>query len=184
MNESQDDLDALRSTGAEADRFLKSLEADQVRDQLSPVENKQVPQKPVPAEPVVSPQHPSSQRAEQEQGNPGIGLLIIAIFITPLLLVWLFQTSSQEPVSSTPPLRYSKSCGSPPGAGKRWWPVLGRPNRQLLQTIRNRYCGDAYINEEGSLQVASFDSRNGAESFRLRLEAATGSSFRVGQGRY
>ena len=182
MNESQDDLDALRSTGAEADRFLKSLEADQARDQLSPVENKQVPQKPVPAQPVVSPQHPSSQRAEQEQGNPGIGVLIIAIFITPLLLVWLFQTSSQEPVSSTPPLRYSKSCGSPPGAGKRWWPVLGRPNRQLLQTIRNRYCGDAYINEEGSLQVASFDSLEGAERFRRRLQKSTGAAFRVGNG--
>ena len=46
MNESQDDLDSLRSTGAEADRFLKSLEADQARDQLSPVENKQVPRNP------------------------------------------------------------------------------------------------------------------------------------------
>ena len=184
MNESNDDLDSLRSTGAEADRFLKSLEADQARAQQPPVEHKQIPRKPFQSHPVAAPQNVSSTREEQEQGNAGVGLLILAIFITPLLLVWFWQTSSQEPVSSTPPLRYSKSCGSPPGAGKRWWPVLGRANRQLLQTIRTRYCGDAYINEEGSLQVASFDSRNGAESFRLRLEAATGSSFRVGQGRY
>ena len=81
-------------------------------------------------------------------------------------------------------LRCVSSSSSLPGDGRRWWPVLGLSSRQLLQTIRNRYCGDAYINEEGSLHVASFDSRNGAESFRLRLEAATGSSFRVGQGRY
>ena len=183
MSESQDDLDSLRSTSAEADRLLKSLEADQARADHSPVEHQRVEPQPVQLQPVVSTGQGASPRAEQEQGNPGIGLLIIAILITPLLLVWLFQTSSQEPVSSTPPLRYSSSCGSPPGAGKRWWPVLGRANRQLLQTIRNRYCGDAYINEEGALQVASFDSWNGAESFRLRLEAATGSSFRVGQGR-
>lgn len=182
MNESQDDLDSLRSTGAEADRFLKSLEADQARADQSPVDHKPVQLQPVQSQPVVSTQHASDSYTEQDQGNPGIGLLIIAIFITPLLLVWFFQTSSQEPVSSTPSLRYSRSCGSPPGTGKRWWPVLGRANRQLLQTIRNRYCGDAYINEEGALQVASFDSWNGAESFRLRLEAATGSSFRVGQG--
>ena len=111
-------------------------------------------------------------------------LLIIGIVLMPFLFAWDMQTSSKAPRGATPPLGYSATCGSPSGAGKRWWPVLGSANRQLLQTIRKRYCGDAYINEEGALQVASFDSWNGAEAFRLQLEAATGSSFRVGRGHY
>ena len=179
MSDSPGDLDSLRSTGAEADRLLKSLETEPLQVQQKPVQRQ-----PVQSHPAVPAQHASSSPSAQEQANPVMVLLIVAIVLTPFLFAWVTQTSSQSPRSANPPLRYSASCGSPSGAGKRWWPVLGRANRQLLKTIRNRYCADAYINEEGALQVASFDSWNGAESFRLRLEAATGSSFRVGQGRY
>ena len=173
MNESQDNLNSLRSTGAEADRFLKSLEADQAHTQ----------QKPAHPHPAESIQQEYTPNVLQEQENRGIGMPIIIFLMSSLFLVWLLQMNSQESVSPASPLRFSRSCGSPPGAGKRWWPVLGRANRQLLQSIRTSYCGDAYINEQGALQVASFDSWNGAEAFRLRLEAATGTSFRVGQER-
>lgn len=178
MSESKDDVDSLLSIRADADYFLKVL--DDVEEEAQPSSDQ--PQSPQ-SDPLVSSHHDSAFHDEQEIENPLPGLLIIGILLVVSLFVWLSQSKTQEPVSTLPPLGYSSSCGSLPGTGKRWWPVLGRANRQFLQTIRNRYCGDAYINEEGALQVASFDSWNGAESFRLRLEAATGSSFRVGQGR-
>ena len=61
--------------------------------------------------------------------------------------------------------------------------MLGAADPSLLSTVRSRFCGDAYINVEGELQVASFGSWEDAEAFRVRIEQATGQTFRVGLGR-
>ena len=113
--------------------------------------------------------------------HPALVLLIIAILLSPLVLLVVFWNGQQASVESLPALRYASSCGSQPGAGKRWWPVLGPPDRNLLRTIRDRYCSDAYITAEGSLQVASFDSWEGADRFRRQLDRVLGGRFRVGQ---
>lgn len=180
MNEWQNDLEFLRSTGAEADRFLKSLEAESEQIRQHHVQEQKFQSQQVESQPIVSAKHALSLKREED--NSGTTVLIISVILAPFFLFWIWQTNSQDSRSTVPPLSYSASCGSPAGANKRWWPVLGTANRQLLQTIRNHYCGDAYINAEGVLQVASFDSWNGAEAFRLQLEAATSSSFRVGRG--
>ena len=80
-------------------------------------------------------------------------------------------------------LSYNASCGSPDSTTGRWWPVLGAADPSLLSTVRSRFCGDAFLNVEGALQVASFGSREDAEAFRARIEQATGQTFRVGLGR-
>ena len=45
------------------------------------------------------------------------------------------------------------------------------------------YCGDAYINEQGALQIASFSTENAARDFAAQISRATGANFRVGQSR-
>jgi hypothetical protein len=59
--------------------------------------------------------------------------------------------------------------------------VLGPPNQELLNKVSSQYCGDAFINDNGYLQVASFDNEAEALSFVTRISAATGTSFRVGE---
>ena len=122
-----------------------------------------------------------SDGTANSSAHPALVLLIIAILLSPLLLLVVWRIGEQTSVESLPALRYVSSCGSPPGAGKRWWPVLGPPDRRLLRTIRDRYCGDAFITAEGSLQVASFDSLEGAERFRSQLNRVLGDRLRVGQ---
>lgn len=129
---------------------------------------------------VVDNQRDSVDTANSS-AHPALVFLIIAILLSPLLLLVVWRIGEQTSVESLPALRYASSCGSPPAAGKRWWPVLGPPDRRLLRTIRDRYCGDAYITSEGSLQVASFDSLEGAERFRRQLDRVLGDRFRVGQ---
>ena len=129
---------------------------------------------------VVDNQRDSVDTANSS-AHPALVLLIIAILLSPLVLLAVWLNGEQTSVESLPALRYASSCGSSPGAGKRWWPVLGPPDRRLLRTIRDRYCGDAFITAEGSLQVASFDSLEGAERFRRQLDRVLGDRFRVGQ---
>ena len=65
----------------------------------------------------------------------------------------------------------------------QWWPVLGPANARLVSTIKTDYCGDAYINEQGALQIASFSTENAARDFAAQISRATGANFRVGQSR-
>jgi len=84
--------------------------------------------------------------------------------------------------TSTPtPLSWQSSCGSAPVSGSRWWPVLGPA--EAVDTIRSRFCGDAYVTVYGYAQVASFSSFEEATAFAQRLSGASGYSFRVGEPR-
>jgi hypothetical protein len=74
-----------------------------------------------------------------------------------------------------------RSCGSSVGSGDTWWPVLGPPNQ--LDVIKQSHCRDAYINLEGSLQVASFSTEADARAFSEHLTNSIGVNFRVGQPR-
>ena len=168
-------LKDIRSTGDEAQRWLDALESDQTDSSTD-------------AEPVVPITHSQAQTesfATKDQAHPALILIIIAILISPLILLAVYQTGrGSSSSSSTPtPLGYNASCGSPGSSTGRWWPVLGAADPSLLSTVRGRFCGDAYINLEGALQVASFGSWEDAEAFRVRIQQATGQTFRVGLGR-
>ena len=168
-------LKDIRSTGDEAQRWLDALESDQTH---SPTDD----------EPVVPITHSQAQAASfstRDQAHPALILLIIFILISPLILLSVYQRGSISlPSSPIPtPLGYNASCGPQSSSTGRWWPVLGAADPLLLSTVRSRFCGDAYINVEGAMQVASFGSWEDAEAFRVRIEQATGQPFRVGLGR-
>ena len=166
-----DNKNQLRSTAEEAERFLQALDAEP--DQVI------APQQPQTPAPRVGGDAMGSNAA-----HPALLVLIIVILLSPLALYVLWQNIKQPPSDLLPALSYTSSCGSAPGVGKRWWPVLGPADRSLLRTIRNQYCGDAFITPEGSLQIASFDSWQGANRFRQQLQKATKGTFRVGTSIY
>jgi hypothetical protein len=178
----RDGFDQLRSTAEEAERFLQSLDQETDPGVRSPVSDSSVISE--LADDVGfddGDQSLSPSVSGNDSAHPALVLLIIAMMLSPLVLLVVWRNGEQTSVESLPGLRYASSCGSPPGVGKRWWPVLGPPDRNLLRTIRDRYCGDAYITAAGSLQVASFDSLEGAERFRRHLDHVLGGRFRVGQ---
>ena len=175
MSNTDQPLKDIRSTGDEAQRWLDALESDQDHS-------------PADAGPVVPITHSQAQTesfATRDQAHPGLIILIIAILTSPLILLAVYQSGRGSLSSSSmpTPLVYNTSCGSPGSSTGRWWPVLGAADPSLLSTVRSRFCGDAYINVEGALQVASFGSWEDAEAFRVRIEQATGQKFRVGLGR-
>ena len=182
MTSQRDGFDQLRSTAEEAERFLQSLD-----QKIDPGVRSSVSESFVISERADDvgfddgDQSLSPSASGKDSAHPALVLLIIAILLSPLVLLVVWRNGQQASVESLPALRYASSCGSQPGAGKRWWPVLGPPDRSLLRTIRDRYCGDAYITAAGSLQVASFDSLEGAERFRRQLDRVLGGRFRVGQ---
>ena len=186
MTAQGDGLDQLRFTAEEADRFLQALDTEQERVTASPAVDSSVTsaQADVASHGVDDGLEQTTTSSGRQAEHPGFVALVIAILLSPLALLMLLQIGEQRSAESLPALRYASSCGSSPGPGKRWWPVLGPPSRSLLRTIRDQYCGDAYFTDEGSLQVASFDSWQGADRFRQQLQKATGTSFRVGEGAY
>lgn len=175
MNDTDQPLKDISSTGDEAQRWLDALESDQTHS-------------PTDAEPVVPITHSQAQTesfASKDQAHPALILVIIVVLISPLILLAAYQSGRGSSSSSPTPtlLGYNASCGSPDSSTGRWWPVLGAADPSLLSTVRSHFCGDAYINLEGALQVASFGSWEDAEAFRARIEQATGQTFRVGLGR-
>lgn len=106
---------------------------------------------------------------------------VAALFVFGLLAGVVAGVAMLIPkLSSTqPPLRWLPSCGSAPVSGSRWWPVLGPA--EAVDSIRSRYCGDAYVTAFGYAQVASFSSFEEASSFAQRLSADSAYSFRVGE---
>ena len=177
-----DNKKQLLSTAEEAERFLKALEAegDQV---MAP----QQPKPPVPrvgVDAISVDTEVAAASSGSDKAHPALVVFLVTILLSPLALFFLWQNIAQSPSETLPVLRYASSCGSAPGVGKKWWPVLGLPDRSLLRTIRNQYCGDAYITAEGSLQVASFDSWQGANQFRQQLQKVTKASFRIGTATY
>jgi len=110
-------------------------------------------------------------------------VLSLILLTGPFILISLLQTMGSN--KSKYQISYASSCGSSKSyRGQIWWPVLGRNDLALLRKIRKNYCGDAYINASGHLQLASFTSRSEAETFKKTLEGVTGERFRVGEGRY
>ena len=167
----------LWSTSEEAERFLAEFTGE-------PAE--QVPED-VPVEPGTqgSESTPSAPPARQ---TPPFGLVLVPFaLMIGLMASWHHQASSPPPPSpsSAQPqedLMFRRSCGSTSSTSGQWWPVLADPDRSLLAAVRNRYCGDAYINANGMPQVASFNNPQQAEQLAERLSAATGSTFRRGEG--
>jgi serine/threonine-protein kinase len=97
------------------------------------------------------------------------------------LLALIAFSSARKSTTLVTPLTYQSSCGSLSSSSGEWWPVLGPAKDDLLENVRSRYCGDAYVNANGYLQVASFNSPSEAEQFVERLSIATGASFRMGE---
>ena len=177
-----DNKNQLRSTAEEAERFLQALDAEP--DQVMAPQQPQTPAPRVGEDKNFVATDGAAASSGSDEAHPALLVLIFVILLSPLVLFVLWQNIEQSSSESLPVLRYASSCGSAPGEGKRWWPVLGPADRSLLRTIRNQYCGDAYITPEGSLQIASFDSWQGANRFRQQLQKATKASFRVGTSIY
>ena len=81
----------------------------------------------------------------------------------------------QQPVSSS--LSYRSSCGSLKRSDTTWYAVVGA--RSSHNTIKERYCGDAFVRKDGYSQVASFSNINQAQNFANVLSAETGLQFWV-----
>jgi hypothetical protein len=124
----------------------------------------------------------------------GLPLSMVWLIILPLLglsaaLGFAIRsgmgTASKHSVQDRAPsqrLAYLVSCGSKTNLNKPlMWPVLAEYDLVLLQVVRRSYCGNAYKNSNGTLQVASFISEQKAQNFAHLLSEATGKPFRVGQ---
>jgi hypothetical protein len=114
-----------------------------------------------------TPQLPASQK------NALIAGILLAGGVAILAAVISNRPTQQASLS------WQSSCGSPPVSGSSWWPVLGPA--EAVETVRSRFCGDAYVTADGAAQVASFSSNEDATAFAQRLSVASGFSFRVGQ---
>ena len=183
QNRSDKDIEDISQ---ESDRLLGFLDELQSQAELPPK-----------TEPVLPPK-PELEKASRSASWPwilglmGVGLVGVGLAIGLALSGGNRQAplgesrSSRQPERSTEPLAFQASCGStapsaPLASPKSWWPVLADADSALLALVKSNYCGDAYINRENALQVASFTTAEQAHLYAQRLSAATGRSFRVGQ---
>ena len=171
----QDDLfHDVRLTGQEASRLLDALENDSEEESLiNPRSSDSVP--------------PDLQSTETTKPDHLSGcwvfLMVLGLMVGGgLLIAFLVEGLNNSTLINNNELGFRDSCGSKASATGRWWPVLGTVDATLLSSVRDSYCGDAYINEDGALQVASFATEDEARAFAEKLSRATGSGFRVGQG--
>ena len=155
-------LSDIRQTGDDAERLLRLLDDPDRGDRADM----------------------SSVQADREQraAHPLLIVLIGAVLLAPLI-VFLWAASRPSSVAPNGALRWQASCGSSSSPGGRWWPVLGPSSRSVLNRVKRNYCGDAYLNAGGAVQVASFGTRKAALRFRDRISEVTGLRFRVGRGR-
>jgi hypothetical protein len=179
QNRSDKDIEDISQ---ESDRLLGFLNELQSQPVLPPKSEPELPPKP------ELEKAPRSDRWVWILGLMGVGLVGVGLAIGLALsggnrLAPLGESrSSRQPDRSTEPLAFQASCGSPaPSPRQSWWPVLADADSALLAVVKSNYCGDAYINRENALQVASFTTAEQAHLFAQRLSAATGRSFRVGQ---
>jgi hypothetical protein len=111
-------------------------------------------------------------------GNNGCGCISIFVLIF-VVFCWLqFYNNKNivpDPNNPTIKLSYKLSCGSPPQSTSQWYAVVGESS--ALNTIKNNYCGDSYLRQDGLVQVASFSSRQEAENFASQLSQASGYNF-------
>lgn len=135
---------------AEEEKTKKEEELQQLKEQQQ--QRTQVAETKKPQTVVVR------ERVVQESSNPSSSNL------TPT-------------VESSPSLPFQSACGSPNGSGSVWYRVLGPAG--ALNTVKNNFCGDAFVRSDGNLQVASFNSRSEAQNFAAALSSSSGYSFRV-----
>ena len=165
----------VRQTGEEASRWLDALERDA---------SAAVPAKEIQAEPVASvPSSPPSTERSNAAGCLGALFFFGLLLGFGVLIVSVLDSNGAFTSNVTDELEFRPSCGSRSSASGQWWPVLGPANARLVSTIKTDYCGDAYINEQGALQIASFSTENAAKDFAAQINRATGANFRVGQSR-
>ena len=165
----------VRQTGEEASRWLDALERDASAD---------VPAKDIRSEPVASvPSAPPSKGSSNAAGCWGALVFFGLMLGFGVLIASVLESNGLSTSNDTVELTFRPSCGSSSSASGQWWPVLGPANARLVSTIKTDYCGDAYINEQGALQIASFSTENAANDFAAQISRATGASFRVGQSR-
>lgn len=79
-----------------------------------------------------------------------------------------------EPVK--PAIAYQDSCGDQVDGNEAFlYRVV--TDREALSTMRNRYCGDSFLREDGTVQLASFTSRGAASDFSQVLTEETDFNF-------
>jgi hypothetical protein len=180
----------LESLGREADRLLDLI----VDVELVPkAPSQSTPTAAVKAEGPVgdakSLLQPTELPAKAVLSKPKVWLLILPLLGLGGAVGFAIRSGmgsaskhSVQDRSPTQRLAYQVSCGSKTNLNKPlMWPVLTEYDLVLLQVVRRSYCGDAYMNSNGALQVASFISEQKAQNFAHLLSVATGKPFRVGQ---
>ena len=180
MNDPHRSNEFLRFTGDEADRLLNALDSSPDQDEL--ISSEAIHSTTGCEDPYVL--HDDQPQLSVSQVNPVNAFIQILSIVIFAFLVWSLSKESQVARTDSTVLGFRASCGSSFKASQRWWPVLGPPSPSLLSKIRSKYCGDAYINENNVLQVASFSSWHKANDFKNRLELVTGSSLRIGESVY
>ncbi len=85
------------------------------------------------------------------------------------------QDIPPEPPETEPLLGYKDSCGDSLSGKSVWYRVIS--NATVLERIKSNYCGDAFLREDNTAQVASFASRENAQIFINKLTQETGSEF-------
>ena len=165
----------VRQTGEEASRWLDALERDASAD---------VPAKEIRSETVASVPHSPSSKGSSNAAGCWSALVFFGLMLGfGVLIASVLESNGLSTSNDTVELEFRPSCGSSSSASGEWWPVLGPANANLISKIKTDYCGDAYINEQGALQIASFSTENEARDFAAQINRATGANFRVGQSR-
>ena len=165
----------VRQTGEEASRWLNALERDASAN---------IPAKDIREEPVGSvPPSPPSKESSNAAGCWGALVFLGLMLLFGAFIASVLESNGLSTSNDTTELTFRPSCGSSSSASGQWWRVLGPANARLVSMIKTNYCGDAYINEQGALQIASFSTENAANDFAAQISRATGASFRVGQSR-
>ncbi|WP_052349624.1 serine/threonine-protein kinase [Picosynechococcus sp. NKBG042902] len=85
------------------------------------------------------------------------------------------QDIPPEPPETEPLLGYKDSCGDSLSGKSVWYRVIGESS--ILEKIKSNYCGDAFLREDNTAQVASFGSRENAQTFINKLTQETDSEF-------
>jgi len=151
------------------------------RGRYSPAKPEPAPtpqEMPAPQERQAPQPLPETSPQVRELPRPAGALLAMALLAGAVAIGAVLLTKQS---ATQAPLSWQSSCGSAPVSGSRWWPVLGPAD--AVETIRSRYCGDAYVTAYGFAQVASFSSVEEATAFAQRLSDASGYSLRVGEPR-
>lgn len=173
------DFDDIRQTGDEAQRLLRDLEKGFKSGAQASIPSQATPHTSKPA--TNSPNTIDS--SSQQPTNP-VPFIVIFSFIGYLIIAIILNVNKSTSVDdSVPTLSYRASCGSKYSTSGRWWPVLGPSSKSVLSRVKRDFCGDAYLNAEGAVQVASFGTRQAADDFSKLITDVMKVPFRVGRSK-